>query len=103
MGVGVSGWTLAHAVSSMGQIGVVSGVVLDVVFARRLQEGDPGGHIQRALRHFPVPEIAQRVWDHYFIPGGKAVKEAYKKIPMYAVNPSVTLLELAVVANFAEV
>ncbi len=103
MGVGVSGWPLANAVSGLGQMGVVSGVVLDVVFARRLQEGDPGGHLKKALAHFPVPEIAQRVWDRYFIPGGKAVKEAYKKTPMYSVNPATALLELAVVANFAEV
>ena len=37
MGVAVSGWRLAHAVSSLGQLGVVSGTALDQVFARRLQ------------------------------------------------------------------
>ncbi|MDP1809240.1 MAG: nitronate monooxygenase [Actinomycetota bacterium] len=103
MGVGVSGWPLAAAVSRLGQMGVVSGVVLDVVFARRLQEGDPGGHMRRALDHFPVPGIARRVWDQYFIPGGKAAGDAYKKIPIFTVNPGAALLELGVVSNFAEV
>jgi len=103
MGVGVSGWPLAGAVSSLGEMGVVSGVVLDVVFARRLQEGDVGGHMRRALDHFPVPEVAGRVWDRYFIPGGKAPEVPYKPIPQYTVDPGAPLLELGVVANFAEV
>ena len=42
MGAGVSSWRLARAVSSTGQLGVVSGTALDVILARRLQEGDPG-------------------------------------------------------------
>lgn len=103
MGIGVSGWPLANVVSSVDQLGVVSGVVLDAVFARRLQEGDIGGHMRRALDHFPVPEIAQRVWDEYFVPGGKAAKDAYKKMPVYTIESGRALLELAVVANFAEV
>jgi nitronate monooxygenase len=41
MGVGVSNWRLAQAVSRFGQLGVVSGTALDQVFARRLQDGDP--------------------------------------------------------------
>ena len=41
MGVATSGWRLARAVSQLGQLGVVSGTLLAVVLARRLQEGDP--------------------------------------------------------------
>ena len=62
MGVGVSNWRLARAVSWLGQLGVVSGTVLDQVFARRLQDGDPGGHMRHALDHFPFPEMAERIW-----------------------------------------
>jgi hypothetical protein len=40
MGVGVSSWRLARAVSTLGQLGVVAGTALDVVLARRLQDGD---------------------------------------------------------------
>ena len=47
MGVGVSGWRLASAVARTGQLGVVSGSMLDTVIVRRLQDGDPGGYIRR--------------------------------------------------------
>jgi len=39
MGVGVSNWTLARAVSRTGQLGVVSGAALATAPARRLQLG----------------------------------------------------------------
>ncbi|MCC7185550.1 MAG: nitronate monooxygenase, partial [Acidobacteria bacterium] len=71
MGVGISDWRLARAVSTEGQLGVVSGTALDQVLTRRLQMGDPGGHMRRALDAFPVPHLAQQIWDTYFIPGGK--------------------------------
>ncbi|ROQ95697.1 nitronate monooxygenase [Streptomyces sp. 2132.2] len=70
MGVGVSGWRLARAVSREGQLGVVSGTALDVVLARVLQTGDPGGHARRALSAFPLPELAQTALDCYFRPDG---------------------------------
>jgi NAD(P)H-dependent flavin oxidoreductase YrpB (nitropropane dioxygenase family) len=54
MGVGVSGWRLAQAVAATGQLGVVSGVALDAVLARRLQRGDPDGQVRRALACFPA-------------------------------------------------
>jgi NAD(P)H-dependent flavin oxidoreductase YrpB (nitropropane dioxygenase family) len=47
MGVAVSDWRLARAVAHLGQLGVVSGTALDVVHARRLGDGDPGGHLRR--------------------------------------------------------
>jgi NAD(P)H-dependent flavin oxidoreductase YrpB (nitropropane dioxygenase family) len=103
MGIGVSAWTLARAVSSAGQLGVVSGTALDTVIARRLQLGDPGGHVRRALQHFPFPKIAQRVHDHYFLPGGKPTGAAFRTVPMHTIASPQSLLELTVVANFAEV
>ena len=39
MGAAVSSWRLAKAVSRRGQLGVVSGVALDLILARRLQDG----------------------------------------------------------------
>ena len=47
MGVGVSNWRLAQAVSKLGQLGIVSGTGLDQVLARRLQDGDLGGENDR--------------------------------------------------------
>ena len=72
MGVAVSGWKLARAVSSAGQLGVVSGTAIDTVMVRRLQDGDEGGHVRRALSEFPFPQMARRILDRYFIEGGKA-------------------------------
>ncbi|CAG0971279.1 hypothetical protein PHYC_01262 [Phycisphaerales bacterium] len=66
MGVGVSGWALAREVSSLGQLGVVSGTALDTILVRRLACGDPGGHVRRAMAAFPAPEIARHVLERYF-------------------------------------
>ncbi len=103
MGVAVSGWRLAHAVSSLGQLGVVSGTALDQVFARRLQNGDPGGDMWRGLEHFPFHEMAERVWSAYFIPGGKQAYESYKRMPLHSKESTRELQELLIVANFVEV
>ncbi len=103
MGVGVSNWRLARAVSQEGQLGVVSGTILDNVFARRLQDGDPGGHMQRACQQFPVRSIANRVFEKYYCAGGKEKTEPYVSVPMIGIHPSRALLELIIIANFAEV
>ena len=77
MGVAVSSWPLARAVSQAGQLGVVSGTALDVVVARRLQDGDPGGapapRVGRASRSRPWP---RRVLDTYFRPEGQRRRRA---------------------------
>lgn len=103
MGAGVSDWVMARTVSRMQQMGVVSGTAIDVILARRLQMGDAGGHLRRALSAFPVPKIAQRVLDNYFIPEGKADEAPFKAVPIQTVNSSPDLLELTVVAAFVEV
>ena len=103
MGAGVSGWRLARAVSQLGQLGVVSGTALDLIFARRLQDGDPSGHMRRGLDQFPIPEIADRIWQSYYIRGGKAERAPYKILPTHAKDTPRDLMELCVVANFVEV
>ena len=103
MGAGVSNWLLARTVASSGQLGVVSGTALDAVFVRRLQLGDLGGHLHRALEHFPVPEIARGILKKYFIPGGKPAKEPFRLLPMYTATPDFARQAITVVANFAEV
>ena len=103
MGVGVSGWRLAQAVSRLGQLGVVSGTALDQVLSRRLQEGDPGGHIRRALDRFPFPAMAERIWQTNYIPGGKAQTDPYRKLPMHRKRNHRELEELCVAANFVEI
>jgi nitronate monooxygenase len=103
MGVGVSNWTLARAVSQQGQLGVVSGTLLPVVLARRLQQGDPGGHMRRALGHFPVSGVAERILATYFVLGGLDVTHAFKLTPMPALPSGAALVELTVAANFVEI
>lgn len=103
MGVGVSCWQLAREVACSGQLGVVSGVALDAVVARRLQRGDPGGHIRRALAAFPVPVVAERVLGRYFAEGGIEPDHPFRPIPRLGVRHSQARDELIVVANFAEV
>ena len=76
MGIGVSGWRLARAVSSRGQLGVVSATAIDSVFVRRLQDGDPGGHLRRAMDHFPLPGIAAAALRRYFREGGRPSRRA---------------------------
>jgi NAD(P)H-dependent flavin oxidoreductase YrpB (nitropropane dioxygenase family) len=103
MGVGVSGWRLARAVAVAGQLGVVSGVGLDTLMARRLQLGDPGGHIQWALGSFPHCGVAEQIVDRYFVPGGIAPDEPFRPVPGPSLKPSVRSTNLVVAANFVEV
>lgn len=103
MGVGVSSWRLANAVARTGQMGVVSGVALDVLLARRLQAGDPGGHVRRALAAFPVPEVAREIRERYFVEGGLGAGRAFRPVPRMGLLPRRAGQLLIVVANFAEV
>jgi len=103
MGVGVSGWRLARAVSLCGQLGVVSGTALDVLLVRHLQDGDPGGHLRRAMAAFPDAGIVARIVSQYFIEGGKPVDAPYRLTPMVNHQPSRSTGELLVVAAFVAI
>jgi len=103
MGVGVSNWALARAVSSAGQLGVVSSTGIDTVFVRRLQDGDPGRHMRLALAHFPIPDISERILKKYFLEEGRPAGVPYKGTPSGSLNPTQEWEELMMVANFAEV
>jgi len=103
MGVGVSNWRLAQAVSRLGQLGVVSGTAIDQVLVRRLADGDVGGHMRRGFEAFPFPEMAKRIWSEYFQPGGKSPGMQYPAVPMHQKRDSRKLIELLMVSNFVEV
>lgn len=103
MGIGISGWRLAKAVSQCGQLGVVSGITLDLLLTRQLQLGDLGGHLRRALDAFPYSEIAARILERYFIPGGKAADAPFKTPPMISHEPSRSSRELLLASSFAAV
>jgi nitronate monooxygenase len=103
MGVAVSGWRLARAVSEAGQLGVVSGTALDVVLARRLQLGDGDGSLRRSMTRFPVPGVAERILRRYHVPGGLSPEAPFLGTPMPALRPSKLSLELTVLGAFVEV
>jgi NAD(P)H-dependent flavin oxidoreductase YrpB (nitropropane dioxygenase family) len=103
MGVAVSNWRLANAVSRAGQLGVVSGSGMDTVLVRRLQDGDPGNHMRRAMERFPIPGVAQEVLRRYFNPNGRPRGAAYKLLPMYKQVVSAARQRVTVLANFVEV
>jgi nitronate monooxygenase len=103
MGVAVSNWRVARAVSLEGQLGVISGTVLDTVLVRRLQDGDVGGHMRRAIAHFPIASVGETVLSRYFLPKGRRPDQPYKLLPMYKQRVSPARQQLTMLANFVEV
>jgi nitronate monooxygenase len=103
MGVGVSNWTLARAVSLRGQLGVVSGTGIDNLFVRRLQDGDLGGHLRRAMESFPFPEIVSDVLERYFRPEGRAEGDPYTGLPLYRQVVTRAKDQVTILASYAEV
>lgn len=103
MGIAVSNWKLAKAVSMKGHLGVVSGTAINSVLVRRLQDGDSDGTVRRALKSFPSQEIVQKILDLYFIEGGKSKDQPYKRAPLFNLKSSTPLLQQTMVASFVEV
>jgi len=103
MGIGVSNWRLARAVSRLGQLGVVSGTAVDTVLVRRLQDGDPGGDMRRAMERFPIPGVAERVLRRYFREHGRKKDAPYALLPMYRQSVSAEREQVTMLANFVEV
>src|SRR4051794_5661867 len=103
MGVAVSSWRLASTVARRGQLGVVSGTALDLVLARRLEDGDLDGSVRRAMAAFPVRAIAERVLKRHLRPGGRAAGAAYTPVQRLSMRPGRAVQELTVLGNFVEV
>ncbi|CAN5721057.1 nitronate monooxygenase [soil metagenome] len=103
MGIAVSNWRLAQAVSALGHLGVVSGTAVDSVLVRRLQDGDPGGHVRRAMEHFPWPSVSAAVLQKYFIEGGKPADQPYALLAMYRGAVTRARQEVTILSNFVEV
>ena len=107
MGAGVSSWTLAREVSKLGQLGVVSGTALDSILVRKLGDGDPDGHVRRAMAAFPSPTIAAAVLDRWFRPapttGTPGSGARYKLAPLLRAPLKRERNELVALANFVEV
>jgi NAD(P)H-dependent flavin oxidoreductase YrpB (nitropropane dioxygenase family) len=103
MGIGVSSWQLARAVSRLGHLGVVSGTAIDTVMIRRLQDGDAGGHVRRAMREFPIPDFSEYVLGRFFQPEGRLPNAPYKLLPVYRKSVTLVRQQITMLANFVEV
>jgi nitronate monooxygenase len=103
MGAGVSNWNLAKAVAQTGQLGVVSGTAMDEILSRRLQLGDIGGHLRRAMEYFPDQSIAERVRRRYYVPAEKNNHKPFRLKQMMRVNSAIETKELTLVGTFAEI
>jgi len=102
MGVAVSHWPLARAVSRAGQLGVVSGTGIDTVFARRLQDRGVDAELQSILDRFPCRPVVDRVLARY---GSRrrGARGGYRGVPMPTHRRTATAQDLFVLAAFAEV
>lgn len=103
LGVAISCWQLAKAVSQLGQLGVVAGTGLNGILARRLMDGDPDGLMRRALGTLPLTESVQTILDHCYIPGGKGPGKPYRSLPRHSINPPRFLDQLTVLATYVEI
>ncbi len=103
MGIGVSDWKLARAVARCGHLGVVSGTAIDAVIARRLQDGDIGGHVRRALEHFPLRQAAAEILKRHFRPAGRPPGTPYLNLTMHQQVLSKARHQLTMLASFVEV
>jgi nitronate monooxygenase len=81
----------------------VSGTAIDQVLVRRLADGDKGGYMRRGLDAFPFPEMAKKIWNEYFVPGGKPSGTPYPTTQMHQRRDSRSMIELLMVSNFVEV
>lgn len=103
MGVGVSSWQLARAVSQAGHLGVISGTGCETTLVRRLQDGDPGGQLRRAMYAFPIPGVADAVLRRYFFAEGRPEGTPYDLVPMYHLGAGAARQQLTMLGSFVEV
>jgi NAD(P)H-dependent flavin oxidoreductase YrpB (nitropropane dioxygenase family) len=102
MGVAISGWPLARAVASAGQLGVVSGTSIDNVFVRRLQDNGVDDDLQRVFDRFPLPSIVEHVVARYAA-RKRRPSEPYRTLPMLTHRDVQLSQDVLVLACFVEV
>jgi nitronate monooxygenase len=69
----------------------------------RLMDGDIGGHVRRALEHFPFQAAAKRILESYFVDNPTTPKPPYKRPVMWSLTPPKSLEELTIISSFVEV
>jgi len=102
MGIAISGWPLARAVSRLGQLGVVSGTAIDNVFVRRLQDHGIDDELQRALDSFPAQRVVVDIVGRY---GSvrRTGSTPYRSLPALTHASTGRSIDAIVLASFIEV
>ena len=100
MGIAISGWPLARAVSSLGQLGVVSGTAIDNVFVRRLQDHGIDDELQKALGAFPSQRVVTDIVGKY---GSvrRTGSSPYRSLPAMTLASTGRSIDAIVLASFA--
>ena len=102
MGVAISGWPLARAVASAGQLGVVSGTSIDNVFVRRLQDDGIDDTLKEVLERFPLTSVVEYVVAR-FANKRRQPNEPYRTLTMLTHREVQLSQDLLVLASFVEV
>ncbi len=102
MGIAISSWPLARAVSSAGQLGVVSGTAIDNVFVRRLQDQGIDARLQEALDRFPLRRVVDEVV-HKFGAARRKASAPYLSLPALTQRSRGRSIDVIVLASFIEV
>jgi nitronate monooxygenase len=102
MGIAISGWPLARAVASMGQLGVVSGTAIDNVFVRRLQDHGIDDELQYAFDSFPAQNIVNDIVGKYG-PIRRTGSSPYRGLPALTLESKGRAIDAIVLATFVEV
>lgn len=74
-----------------------------MAYSHYFRVGDKGGHFRRALATFPDQALVQKALDKYFIEGGKAPDKPYRSLPLWTLEPSREIQEIAILGNYCEV
>lgn len=102
MGIAISGWPLARAVSSAGQLGVVSGTAIDNVLVRRLQDWGVDDTLRAVLDRFPIQSVVDEIV-HRFGTIRRKASAPYQSLPMLTQRSRRRSIDLIVLASFVEV
>lgn len=103
MGIAISNWTLARAVSRAGQLGVVSGTGIETVFVRRLQDDGVDELLQAVLDEFPLQSVVTDALAKYN-PSRRGGRDLpYRVAPMSTHRNVLSSQDLLVLASYVEV
>lgn len=102
MGIAISGWALARAVASAGQLGVVSGTAIDNVFVRRLQQDGVDTELQAVLDQFPLQSVVDEVLGS-FASRQRSASEPFRTLPMLTHRSPDRSIDIVVLSSFVEV